>query len=215
MNKEIKTDIVIEYLISSIKSGKFKANSILPSENFLIEKFGCSRIIIISAYNVLKKLGIVYSVAKKGYFVAENVHNIIEPISKRINATNTKTKKVTKYTPDWFKDLKIIFDDDFYCLEKRYYKGRNLIMIAEYFISLKYNLDEIEDHSIIDFLTNSNKILKNCVYHLKYEKTNIWGKNNLVVIYMFGYDKDGICVAAKYYIHPDHFHFEHQEFSPF
>ncbi|MGY6172366.1 winged helix-turn-helix domain-containing protein [Candidatus Mycoplasma pogonae] len=209
-----KVEEIINYLINLIESKKVKTNQILPSENFLIEKFGSSRITVISAYKKLEQLGYVYTVPKKGRFVAENLCNIIEPISAKINSENSKIQKVDLAEPDWFAKHKIIFTYGYDSYIKKYFKQNTLIMHAEYFVSKKYSLPEVAaETNIIEFFLK-RKVLKNTVYHLQYEKTNFWPEyQKLVVVYLYGYDDEGICIAGRYWIHPDDFYFTHQEFS--
>ncbi|WP_334687340.1 GntR family transcriptional regulator [Mycoplasmopsis felis] len=71
---------VVDYLIDLIVSKKIPVNKIMPSEHYVMEKMDCSRSIVVSAYQKLESIGAIYSISKRGHFVAENFHNLIKPI---------------------------------------------------------------------------------------------------------------------------------------
>ncbi|VEU58662.1 winged helix-turn-helix domain-containing protein [Mycoplasmopsis gallinacea] len=212
-----KTDIVAGYLIDLIQSGKVPVNKIMPSEHQLMYRFGCSRSVVIAAYSKLQTLGAVYSISKRGYFVAENFHNLVKPLSYLIGSDKCKGKEVVegKKLPEWIFDKRIIFVEDFREFDKKYFKNNNLIGVSKYYISTK-NLKENEvidlENSLIDLLIDRNAI-SNIIYDLKYEDDPYFGFKKIVVVYFFGYDDDSISLSGKFWIHPDHFKFNHQEFS--
>ncbi|TNK92844.1 GntR family transcriptional regulator, partial [Mycoplasmopsis pullorum] len=65
---------------------------------------------------------------------------------------------------------------------------------------------------LLDLLNDQNGI-SNIVYKLKYEKIKLYDRDELVVVYFFGYDDESISIAGKYFIKPENFIFFHQEFS--
>ncbi|EFF41251.1 conserved hypothetical protein [Mycoplasmopsis alligatoris A21JP2] len=195
-----------------IRTKKVPTNKIMPSEHALMLRFDCSRSIVVSAYHRLEALGAVYSITKRGHFVAENFHNLIKPISYIIGAQ--KHNGVLKETENrqWLYDRNIVFEEDVY-YEKTYDKDEKEIGFAQCFILKKYfDLGFDINKSLIDQLISKNGV-NNTVYELKYETVNMYGCEKLVVIYLFGYDLESISFAARYVIHPDHFNIKHQEFS--
>ncbi|WBP84082.1 GntR family transcriptional regulator [Mycoplasmopsis edwardii] len=212
-----KTNSIILYLIDLIKSKKVPVNKIMPSEHALMERFNCSRSVVVSAYQKLSALGAVYSISKRGHFVAENFHNLIKPVSFLLNVDKQWGEEIHDFIePEWFGERNIIFVDGTRMFRKFFYKKGEVIAEADIWVSTK-NLDKYEpiDLSVplIDVLSEREPI-KNIVYDIHYEKeANRLGHENMMVLMIFGYDEDSICIAAKYYIKPEHFKFYHQEFS--
>ncbi|QGZ97222.1 GntR family transcriptional regulator [Mycoplasma sp. NEAQ87857] len=217
-NKKNKSTQIVEYLIELIQSGKVPINKIMPSEHQLMYKFECSRNIVVSAYKKLETLGAVYSIPKRGHFVAENFHNLIKPMQLLINADECYGDEIfgVDKLPDWATEKHIIFVQGFRKFVKQYYKDNVLIAESDIFISLK-NIDEFEPinlrKSITDLLINRNA-LTNVVYEVSFEEgTEKFGLNPALTVILFGYDLDSISIAAKYYVNPKYFKFFHQEFA--
>ncbi|ADC31420.1 GntR-family transcriptional regulator [Mycoplasmoides gallisepticum str. F] len=219
-----KTQLIIEYLFDLIHSGKVPVNKIMPSEHQLMKKFSCSRNIVIAAYQKLSALGAVYSIHKRGRFVAENFHNLIKPLSVLLNVEKIegeevliKDKNKRFQLPDWAIKKHIIFIDGFRCFKRRYYIDDKLMGESDIYLSLK-NVSEVETIDptvpVVDLLIQ-RKALTNVVYELEFDDLKKFGVKSALVIKFFGYDNDSICVAGKYYIHPKCFKFHHQEFSLF
>ncbi len=200
-----------------IKSGKVPTNKIMPSEHQLMHKFDCSRNIVVAAYQKLTSLGAVYSISKRGHFVAENFHNLIKPLSflfKSNHETGSEILNVNEL-PQWMIDKHIIFLDGFRVFEKKYFDEENQIADGMVYISTKhiYENDEIDfEKPIIDFLIKKNAVL-NIVYHLIFEPIEKYGSNPSLAVRFFGYDNESISIAGKFYIDPNYFEFYHQEFS--
>ncbi|QJB71435.1 GntR family transcriptional regulator [Mycoplasma sp. 1654_15] len=210
-----KTNLVIDYLLSVINSKRGRLNRPLPSEHALMDKFQCSRTVVIRVYQRLFSIGAIYAVPKRGYFIAENFHNFIKPISFLLHADKIEGEEKYKEIPDWFEGKNIKFINGYKYIEKKFYKNEEHIIDAEIYITANDILkDEILDFSrpLVAILNDKNQV-KNMVYELKYEKVEKFGQNQLLVIYFWGYDKIGICIAGKYYVKPEHFIFYHQEFS--
>ncbi|WP_426461376.1 winged helix-turn-helix domain-containing protein [Mycoplasma hafezii] len=211
-----KTTQIIEYLMDLIRSGKIPVNKIMPSEHQLMHKFDCSRNIVVGAYQRLSALGAVYSISKRGHFVAENFHNLIKPISFLFKATSeTGVEKAVSELPQWMNEKHIIFPAGYRVFDKKYFNGDKLITEGEIFLSTKDIEcdDEINmNKPIIDFLI-SKSLVTNVVYQLVFEKVEKFGMNPSLAIRFFGYDTESICIAGKFYIDPEYFEFYHQEFS--
>lgn len=212
-----KTSEIILYLIDLIKTKKVPVNKIMPSEHALMERFKCSRSVIVTAYQKLRTIGAVYSIKKRGHFVSENFHNLIKPVSYLIKADRQMGHEVFDFVePEWFADKNIIFTDGARFFQKKIYKKNKVIGEAEVWLSAKWlGKNEPIDLTVplIDTINNKKKV-ENVVYHLEYEKdVNRLGHQNMMVLTMFGYDDEAICIAGKYYIDPEHLKFYHQEIS--
>ncbi|MEE3928288.1 winged helix-turn-helix domain-containing protein [Mycoplasmopsis ciconiae] len=211
-----KTQQIVEYLIELIISKKVPTNKIMPSEHALMMRFNCSRSVVVSAYNKLEALGAVYTISKRGHFVAENFHNLIKPISFLIGADTEETiLKSESDLEEWNDDNHIIFLDGYYGFDKKFFIKKKMVGDGVVYVSKKHLPDPkmMEGNkALINFLIDK-KVISNIVYQLCYEKVKKYGRSELVAIKMFGYDDDSICIAGKFYIDPDHFKFFHQEFS--
>lgn len=116
MNKNNKTldtikSFIISYLSLKILNDAFKPNQIVPSENLLAEKFGCSRLTARNAILVLVHLGVLYTIKGSGHYVSENAIKILLPtlyISKRsekiINEFINQKEKNKYYKSEYFND---------------------------------------------------------------------------------------------------------------
>lgn len=218
MNKPVKkTQQIINYLMKLIQSKKIPTNKIMPSEHALMMRFNCSRSVVVAAYQKLEALGAIYSISKRGHFVAENFHNLIKPVSYLIGCDKQTVKLRTRNfeLPEWIINNQIIFVNGVEKFEKEYFIKGELVAEGEIYLSGKYvnESSEIQENkSLIDYLNNSDG-LTNIVYRLNYEKVNKFNHEFLVVVSFYGYDEDSISIAGKYYIKPEHFTFYHQEFS--
>ncbi|UUD36065.1 winged helix-turn-helix domain-containing protein [Mycoplasmopsis citelli] len=212
-----KTQEIIDYLLELIKSKKIPVNKVMPSEHALMNRFECSRGVVVSAYNKLAALGAVYSINKRGHFVAENFHNLIKPLSYMLKCDQQKGIEVTNsvQAPKWFETKNIIFVNGYRAFAKDYFKENQLIAEGITYVSNdlfkvvpEVNLKE----SLTDILVNA-KMLNNIIYFLEYQDVKKFGYEKLVVINFYGYDTESISIAGTLYVHPDHFQFFHQEFG--
>ncbi|VEU71086.1 winged helix-turn-helix domain-containing protein [Mycoplasmopsis glycophila] len=212
-----KTTQIIEYLMDLIRTRRIPVNKIMPSEHQLMHKFDCSRNIVVAAYQKLEFLGAVYSIQKRGHFVAENFHNLIKPISFLFAADKQTGVEVQGDVPlpQWAEDKNIIFVNGFRVFDKKFYKENELIAEARIFMSLK-NIDQFEPidctKPLIDVLLEKED-LTNIVYELEFDNVEKFGQNPSLGIRFFGYDADSISIAGVFYVDPKHFKFFHQEFS--
>ncbi|QZE12626.1 GntR family transcriptional regulator [Mycoplasma sp. Ms02] len=216
-NNANKTQQIIIYLMELIKSRKIPTNKIMPSEHALMQRFNCSRSVVISAYNKLEALGAIYSIKKRGHFVAENFHNLIKPISfllKTEQQRGTQERANMDKLPVWIKERNLIFPVEAQKFNKEYYKNGELAMISEQYISSEAIGDDKVDpnSSLVDYLTKKGALL-NIVYEMVYEEVDLFGLKQMVVIYTYGYDEESVSIAGKYYINPKYFKFFHHEFS--
>ncbi|MBB5225094.1 PLP-dependent aminotransferase family protein [Treponema ruminis] len=78
-----------QFIREDIQSGKLKANEKLPSKRSLAQNLGISTISIENAYDQLICEGYIYSLPKRGYFVAE-IENINELKPKSVPKSEAK-----------------------------------------------------------------------------------------------------------------------------
>lgn len=216
--EQTKKDMILNYLINLINTKKIKVNEIMPSEYFLMEKFGISRITAINAYKKLENIGAVYSKNKQGRYVAEHFYGMIKPFSELLDSDHSTIKKSREVKePKWFEEFNIKFIDGWNSYHKEYFKENDeKFMVAKHYISKKYDLPEMEtssSFSLTNFFIENRPVMKNMNYKLRYEKVNEWGFEYLVVVYVWGYDEKGICLSSRYIVHPKYFEFYHQEKS--
>lgn len=212
-----KTQEIIDYLLDLIKTKKIPTNKVMPSEHALMHRFECSRGVVVSAYNKLAALGAVYSINKRGHFVAENFHNLIKPLSYMLKTDSQSGIEVTNEIrePQWFETKNVIFVNGWRAFAKEYFKENQKIAEATIYVSnnLFNSVDQLDlSSSITDALLKA-KMLNNMIYFLEYQNVNKFEHEKLVVINFYGYDTESISIAGTMYVHPDHFQFFHQEFG--
>ncbi|AAZ43530.2 winged helix-turn-helix domain-containing protein [Mycoplasmopsis synoviae] len=212
-----KTEQILEYLMELIQTGQMPPNKIMPSQHQLMKRFECSRNIIAAAYKKLEFLGAVYSISKRGYFVSENFHNLIKPLSFLLGVSRQDGYEIKNVDtlPDWATKKHIIFTNGFRTFFKNYFKEDKLIAESEIFLSLKCvsKKENINLNIPITDLLIRRKILTNVVYQIEFEKIIKFGANPSVAVIFYGYDADSICIDGKFYVDPENFKFYHQEFS--
>lgn len=116
VSKDLNTikSFIINYISLKILNKNFEANSQIPSENILAEKFGCSRLTARSAIIVLVHMGILYPIKGSGHYVSENAIKILLPTlfismntDKIVSKSNGTTKELSKYYSQYFKKDKL------------------------------------------------------------------------------------------------------------
>ncbi|MDQ0513848.1 GntR family transcriptional repressor for pyruvate dehydrogenase complex [Mycoplasmoides fastidiosum] len=214
--KKTKTNEVIAYLFNLVQTRCNSEDTSLPSEAFICNKFKCSRIIAIAAYNKLKAIGAVNIIEKKGRFAVKNFNNLIKPLSYAINCDRDTTEKVKgRKKADWLLQFGVNYKK-FNQYYKQYYKNDELIMTADYYLAPELNIgNNFNEISITHKLAYENMTLERVNYHLKCENIEMFGSQKIIVVYMEGYYQNEICVCARYLIDPNHFIFRHDEYNLF
>ena len=72
----IKYEAIIDYIKNKISLGEIKAGEKLPSIRELSDKFLCSKVTVVRAYDMLEKEHIVYSIPKSGHYLIESDLNL-------------------------------------------------------------------------------------------------------------------------------------------
>ncbi len=109
--QEMKYQKIFADIKNKIKSGYFKANQVLPSENELSEKYNVSRYSVRKAYDILEEQGYIYAEHGKGRFLSEQMIHLKK--SKNIAV-------ITTYIADYIFPHIIEGIDDFFS-EKQFH----------------------------------------------------------------------------------------------
>lgn len=72
-----KYEMIISYIKEEISNCNIKSGQKLPSIRYIANKFKCSKVTAVKAYNLMEKEHIVYSIAKSGYYLVESNLNLI------------------------------------------------------------------------------------------------------------------------------------------
>lgn len=67
-----KYEAIVNYIKEEIKKHNIKSGKKLPSIRNISQKFKCSKITVIKAYDLMEKEHIIYSVPRSGYYLIEN-----------------------------------------------------------------------------------------------------------------------------------------------
>ncbi len=90
-----------QFILKDIQENKLKAHQKMPSKRTLAKNLGISTISIENAYDQLISEGYIYTIPKKGYFVAQiQSHNKIQPVQHaqtHINIVTDEKKNCDKY----------------------------------------------------------------------------------------------------------------------
>ncbi|MCY6370718.1 PLP-dependent aminotransferase family protein [Clostridium ganghwense] len=72
----IKYQAIISYIKSEISKGSIRPGKKLPSIRNICERFECSKVTVVKAYDLLEKEHIIYSIPKSGHYLIENNLNL-------------------------------------------------------------------------------------------------------------------------------------------
>lgn len=71
-----KYQAIVSYIKSEISNGIIRPGKKLPSIRNICEKFQCSKVTVVKAYDLIEKEHIIYSIPKSGYYLIENNLNL-------------------------------------------------------------------------------------------------------------------------------------------
>ncbi|AOG60879.1 GntR family transcriptional regulator [Spiroplasma helicoides] len=159
-----KWEEIYEYLFSLISEKKIKANEILPSENFLKNKFKISSQPIRKAFYKLIEDKLVISHQGKGYKVINNENNVLFSFSTLYpDAKSIYFYKGKFEVDDELRNKTKFYYEDFVHLivVKRYIRDELHIVQTSYISDslLKHQIDEnlLNQKGILNFLKNNIK----------------------------------------------------------
>jgi DNA-binding transcriptional regulator YhcF (GntR family) len=120
---------IVKEILNKVYNNELKPNDKLLSENALSIKYGVSRIVASRVFSELKKIGAVYSLPKKGNFIAEYFNGLLESVSDEYKIDKVLYIKMDYYDPAFFKEKNIY--GNFEVFKKEYYKNDELIVKSE------------------------------------------------------------------------------------
>ncbi|WP_339258419.1 GntR family transcriptional regulator [Lysinibacillus sp. FSL K6-3209] len=89
--------VVKEYLLQEIEAGNYSQDGKMPSEHTLIEMFGVPRIKVRNAYDLLEKMGLIYSQKGIGRFLREKQ----KPLEVVMSGDISFSEKMLKFTSNY------------------------------------------------------------------------------------------------------------------
>ncbi|NQZ66049.1 MAG: GntR family transcriptional regulator [Mycoplasmatales bacterium] len=185
----MNSKIISKIILQSIISGKLRSNEKLPSEKQLSIKHDVSRIVATNVYKNLKKIGAIYSIPKKGFFVAENLTGIVISVNNFY-----KIDKLIDSEPD----IDLVLENDLYNFKyfKREHYSKGILKIVSYnwintnSFEYKKNKDFIDDGILNEKITKST-------HKLKFEKIFAFNHEENLVDTTFYYFNQNIIYIEK------------------
>lgn len=89
--------LIKDYLLQKITAGDFSADGKMPSEYTLVEQFGVSRIKVRNVYDLLEKMGYVYSQKGVGRFLTKQPQSLPVVMSGDISFSEKMKKYSSHY----------------------------------------------------------------------------------------------------------------------
>lgn len=228
--KDIYTD-----LKEKIESNEFTYQEMLPSENLLIQIYGCSRNTVRRAISCLVRNGYVQSIQGKGVrniyrptqqtsFTIGEIESFRESALRNNQTAETKLLFLTEIVTDERISQRTGFQPGsaiYYLQRVHYLDGIPLILNHNYFLKecIPNLTKEIAEASIYDYIehtlhmtiVNSQRIMtieKITEIDEKYLKLNALEYNCMAVVSSYTYNSDGIMFEYTQSRHrPDYFRF--------
>ena len=95
---------IARHLRREIREDYFQEGDKLPSEKAISIKYEVSRIVSTKVLSELRKIGAIYSIPKKGNFVAQYFSSLLKPLSYEYNIDSLKTTQDIIEAPSFFKE---------------------------------------------------------------------------------------------------------------
>lgn len=207
--KNIKSKQLARNIVLEIFSGKLKPNQKLASEQQITIKYEVSKIVAIKAFDILKKIGAIYSLPKKGFFVAEYFANIIRSIDEEYKTSSFEDTIKFLGTPPLNKNTDLTFK--YKTFTRKHIRNKKLIMhswnwLNEDVISYEENKD------LVSKLVWSDKLIS-AVSILRFEKIEVFDQKVNLVLTKIYYGQNVIAFVQKVVIEPKIFYFLKNEWS--
>ena len=206
----LKYNEIARKIIEDIYKGEYKVNDKLPSEKSISIRFGVSRIVASKVFSELRKIGAIYSVPKKGYFVAKYFEGLIKPLSFEYQIDKISDDVHPIDQNKMFEKEEWIIDDSFLTLERKYFRNNELIINSE--IWLKKEEWYKKEESITDILLDEI-VITSSVTITKFEKFKNEDEKESLVSYRVYFFDEGIACIYRYVVDPKHFKLIKQEFN--
>lgn len=122
---------IIRLIEEAIDKGQYQKDDVLPSANKLSEKFGMSRLTVLSAYRELQSRGTISSCPGKGYFVTSERSGLQQKIFVLFDELNSfKQDLYNSFLQSMGKD--VLVDIYFHHFNKEHFKHLILESIGNY-----------------------------------------------------------------------------------
>lgn len=200
-------DIVREFL-DDMASGKYDIDEKMPSEQAVSIKYGVSRIVASRVFSELRKIGAIYSISKKGNFVARFFEGLIKPITYSYKADVIEETPMEDYRTSFFDEYKT--NADFKTFSRKHKRDGKIIIESDNWL----NVDIIHDAklSLFDNI-NSQVHITSAISVLFFEKWRPNDKVDCLITYKIFYFDGGIAAVMRYKIDPKEFKMVKQEFA--
>ncbi|MEK4629089.1 MAG: GntR family transcriptional regulator [Solibacillus sp.] len=119
--------LVKDYLLQGIFSGQFEEDGKMPSEYQLVDQFKLSRIKVRHVYNLLEKMGIIYSQKGVGRFIKHRQKPLAVVMSGDISFSEKMIQQTSNYKSIVTKLEQLPFDHAIY--SKPYVKQHTLYLV--------------------------------------------------------------------------------------
>ena len=200
--KEITQDI-----LADIASKKLKVDDKLPSEQGISIKYGVSRIVASRVFSLLRKIGAIYTIPKKGNYVARYFQGLIKPIGFEYDIDKMIDMPMDHYIPDFF--AKNGWDGNFKVVKRFFNRNDKTIIKSENWIDK--NIAISSDIPIIDSVLSYSNVVSSVLF-LRFEKFDENDDEKSLVTYRVVYSSTGISLISRYTINEEDFLFIKQEF---
>lgn len=199
---------IIKELLDDIAQGKYDVNEKMPSEQAISIKYGVSRIVSSRVFSELRKIGAIYSISKKGNFIARFFEGLIKPISYSYNANIIEEFPMEDYRTSFFEEYNVL--GDFNTFSRKHRRASKLIIESDNWVhkTVKHNpkLSVFDNISPQITITSAISVL----FFEKWRKTD---KNDSLITYKILYFDDGIAAIIRYKVDPTEFKMVKQEFA--
>ena len=187
-------------IVSKIYKKELLPNDKLPSEMQISIKYNVSRIVATKAYNSLKQIGAIYSIPKKGFFVAEHFSGIISSINDEYNIDELKDiKEYIALEHDGYINS---ISEKFLSFKREHFRDRQLVIVSHNW--LNEDIQKYQNEDIVRKMIWDNKLIS-AVNILKFEHFNAFGQDvNLVNTKIF-YSQKNIAYIQKNVVSPKFF----------
>ena len=199
--------LVINDILKDISSGKYRVNDKLPSEKAITIKYDVSRIVASRVFLELKKIGAIYSIPKKGNYVAMFFEGLLKPMHFSYGTNNNKDGLMEDYRPDMFDRLKI--KDEFNTFTRNYYKDNETIVKSQNWIDKDIVI--LESKSIIESIKEKYTIVSSITLS-KFELFLPDDKTKKLVTYRVIYTTSKAVHISRFTVDEEHFEIIKQEF---
>ncbi len=199
-------DIIKDFL-DKMHSKEYKINQKLPSEKAIAIKYNVSRIVASRVFFELRKIGAIYTIPKKGSFVAKFFQGLVKPISFEYDIDNYKDSQMENYEPESFSEYEI--KGKFKTFKRTYFKDKKEIIVSENWINS--DLIIFPEKNLVDMVTQQAEVVSS-ISITKFEINSKTKKEDLITYKILYFDK-GIALVSRILVDKNKFKIIKQEFT--